>query len=403
MLTPEQQLEVFKRGAVEILPSEEALLEKLRAGRPLRVKLGVDPTATDLHLGHTVPITKLRQVQEIGHQVIFLIGSFTAQIGDPSGQSKTRPTLTFDEVMAHAKTYTDQVWKLLDPAKTEVRYNHEWIEALRPADFVRLLSNMTLARALERDDFQERQKHSENPIHLHELLYSTMQGYDSVALRADVEIGGTDQLFNLLVGRRLQPRYDQTPQIVLTLPLLRGTDGVRKMSKTYGNFIGVTEDARTMFDKVLSLPDDPTLIFEYFQLATNVSVERLAALQLELKAYEKFTRGEPVERTFARGLREIKEELATAVTLLYHPSVDAAGTLTLRPADLAPDGTISIVDLMVKAGLAKSNSEAKNLIRQRGVHFAGTEVVDVQLRVAPRNGDLMRKGRKFVKEVRLAP
>src|SRR5215510_14776763 len=253
-LSVDDQLREIQRGTVDIIPLED-LRRKLETGRPLRVKLGLDPSAPDLHLGHTVVLNKLRRFQELGHVVIFLIGDFTGMIGDPTGRSETRKPLTREQIKANADTYTKQVFKILDPEKTEIRFNSEWMEALSSSDMIRLCSQYTVARLLERDDFAKRFREN-TPIHVHELLYPLAQGYDSVALRADVEVGGTDQRFNLLVGRELQRAYGMAPQIALTLPLLEGTDGTQKMSKSLGNYVGVTESADEIFGKIMSISDE---------------------------------------------------------------------------------------------------------------------------------------------------
>src|SRR5215475_3617085 len=270
-LSVEEQLREIQRGTVDIIPLEE-LKRKLEAGRPLRVKLGLDPSAPDLHLGHTVVLNKLRQFQELGHTVIFLIGDFTGMIGDPTGRSETRKPLTREQIKANADTYTKQVFKILDPEKTEIRFNSEWMEALSSSDMIRLCSQYTVARLLERDDFAKRFREN-TPIHVHELLYPLVQGYDSVALRADVELGGTDQRFNLLVGRELQRSYGQEPQVILTMPLLEGTDGVQKMSKSLGNFIGITDPPAEMYGKVMSISDG--LMRKYYELLSSVDLARL--------------------------------------------------------------------------------------------------------------------------------
>ncbi|KAA5828903.1 tyrosine--tRNA ligase, partial [Pseudomonas chlororaphis] len=262
MKSVEEQLALIKRGAEELLVESE-LIEKLKRGQPLRIKAGFDPTAPDLHLGHTVLINKLRQFQDLGHQVIFLIGDFTGMIGDPSGKSATRPPLTREQVLENAETYKSQVFKILDPAKTEVAFNSTWMDKMGPADFIRLTSQYTVARMLERDDFDKRYS-TNQPIAIHEFLYPLVQGYDSVALRADVELGGTDQKFNLLMGRELQRGYGQEAQCILTMPLLEGLDGVKKMSKSLGNYVGIQEAPGVMYSKLVSIPD--VLMWRYFEL-----------------------------------------------------------------------------------------------------------------------------------------
>lgn len=272
----EQQLELLKRGVVDLIREDElkAKLEhSLLSGQPLRVKLGADPTAPDLHLGHTVVLRKLRQFQELGHTVIFLIGDFTGMIGDPTGRSATRPPLSAEEIAANAETYKRQVFKILDPDRTVIEFNSRWLGTLRSEDWIRLTAKVTLAQILERDDFQKRLRQG-NPISLHELLYPVAQAYDSVALRADVEMGGTDQKFNLLVGRDLQREFGQPPQVVMTVPLLLGTDGVQKMSKSYGNYIGITESPDQIYGKTMAISDD--LMWHYYELLTDVPLAELA-------------------------------------------------------------------------------------------------------------------------------
>lgn len=279
MKSVEEQLALIKRGAEEILVESE-LVEKLKRGQPLRVKAGFDPTAPDLHLGHTVLINKLRQFQDLGHQVIFLIGDFTGMIGDPSGKSATRPPLTREQVLQNAETYKTQVFKILDPSKTEVVFNSAWIDRLSPADFLRLTSQYTVARMLEREDFHKRYT-SNQSISIHEFLYPLMQGYDSVALRADVELGGTDQKFNLLMGRELQRAYGQESQCVVTMPLLEGLDGIKKMSKSLGNYVGIQESPGVMYSKLVSMPD--SLMWRYFELLSFRPMSEVEAFRLEVE------------------------------------------------------------------------------------------------------------------------
>jgi len=267
----EESLELIKRGAVDLLLEEE-LIERLKSGRPLRVKAGFDPTAPDLHLGHTVLINKLRQFQDLGHHVMFLIGDFTGMIGDPTGKNVTRKPLTREEILANAKTYQEQVFKILDPDRTEVMFNSTWFDRMTPADFIHLAAKHTVARMLERDDFGKRYD-SGQPIAIHEFLYPLVQGYDSVAMHADVELGGTDQKFNLLVGRELQKHYGQPPQLVLTMPILEGLDGVQKMSKSLGNYVGIRDEPNEMFGKLMSISDD--LMWRYFEFSASARRARL--------------------------------------------------------------------------------------------------------------------------------
>ena len=276
----ENALAIVRRGAAEILPEQE-LAEKLALGRPLRIKAGFDPTAPDLHLGHTVLINKLRQFQELGHEVIFLIGDFTGLIGDPTGKNATRAPLTRAQLMENAETYANQVFKILDPDKTRVEYNSRWMDQLSPADFIRLAAKLTVARMLERDDFNKRFK-AEQPISIHEFLYPLMQGYDSVALEADIELGGTDQKFNLLMGRELQRDAGQSPQAVLMMPILEGLDGVKKMSKSLGNYVGLNDDPGDMFGKLVNISDD--LMWRYYELLSFQGLDEIASLRKDVEA-----------------------------------------------------------------------------------------------------------------------
>src|SRR3982751_1282415 len=306
----DEQLELLRKGTIEIIPEDElrAKLEKsARTGKPLRVKLGADPTAPDIHLGHTVVIRKLRAFQELGHTVIFLIGDFTGLIGDPSGKNATRPQLTREEISANAETYKKQIFKLLDPDRTELRFNSEWMDGLGSDGFIRLASHVTVKQILERDDFQKRLA-EERPIALHELLYPLTQAYDSVALHADVELGGTDQKFNLLMGRNMQREYGQEAQIAIVMPLLEGTDGVQKMSKSLNNYIGINEAPQEMFGKVMSISDD--LMWRYYELLTDLRAEEIVALRANAASGE-------------RNPRDIKVELAKRIITDFHSLEDA--------------------------------------------------------------------------------
>ncbi|WP_288451040.1 tyrosine--tRNA ligase, partial [uncultured Pseudomonas sp.] len=321
MKTVQEQLAVIKRGADELLVESE-LVTKLERGTPLRIKAGFDPTAPDLHLGHTVLINKLRQFQELGHQVIFLIGDFTGMIGDPSGKSATRPPLTREQVLENAETYKAQVFKILDPARTEVAFNATWMDQLSPADFIRLSSQYTVARMLERDDFSKRYAGNQ-PIAIHEFLYPLVQGYDSVALRADVELGGTDQKFNLLMGRELQRAYGQEAQCILTMPLLEGLDGVKKMSKSLGNYVGIQEAPGVMYNKLVSIPD--TLMWRYFELLSFRSLEEIAQFRSDV----------------AQGAnpRDIKIKLAEEIVARFHGE-EAAQTAHRSAGNRMKDGEL---------------------------------------------------------------
>ena len=296
MLTPEEQLHIISSGTAQIVP-ESALLEKLKRGKPLNIKLGVDPTAPDIHIGHAVPLRKLRQFQDLGHEVTLIIGDGTALIGDPSGRNSTRPQLSREQIKANAETYVNQAFKILDPEKTTLRYNSEWILSLNMEELLKLMAQFTVARILERDDFHNRYT-SNLPISLHEFMYPVMQAYDSVVIKADVELGGTDQLFNLLAGRELMEKLGMEPQVCLTLPLLEGTDGVKKMSKSYGNYIGLTDEPSDMFGKVMSIPDE--LMVKYYRLASTESVSKIDAIEAGLANDE--LHPNKVKRALARNI-----------------------------------------------------------------------------------------------------
>lgn len=371
MKSVEEQLALIKRGADELLVESE-LVAKLKRGQPLRIKAGFDPTAPDLHLGHTVLINKLRQFQELGHQVIFLIGDFTGMIGDPSGKSATRPPLTREQVLDYAETYKAQVFKILDPAKTEVAFNSTWMDQLSPADFIRLSSQYTVARMLERDDFDKRYT-SNQSIAIHEFLYPLVQGYDSVALRADVELGGTDQKFNLLMGRELQRAYGQEAQCVLTMPLLEGLDGVKKMSKSLGNYVGIQEAPGIMYSKLVSIPD--ALMWRYFELLSFRSMEEIEGFKADCEA--------------GANPRDIKIKLAEEIVARFHGEEAAASAHRSAgnrmkdgelPEDL-PEISVSATEdmpigaILNKAGLVKNAAVARDLLASGGVRIDG-EVVD---------------------------
>jgi tyrosyl-tRNA synthetase len=374
MVDTENALALIRRGTDEIL-LEDALRKKLETGRPLRVKAGFDPTAPDLHLGHTVLINKLRQFQDLGHQVLFLIGDFTGLIGDPTGKSVTRKPLSREEVEVNAATYRDQVFRILDPQRTEVVFNSRWMDGLGAAGLVELAARHTVARMLERDDFSKRYR-SGQPIAIHEFLYPLIQGYDSVALRADVELGGTDQKFNLLVGRQLQEAYGQEPQVVITLPILEGLDGVQKMSKSLGNYIGITDPPADMFGKIMSLSDE--LMWRYFELLSGRDMGEIESWRASV----------------AEGAnpRDIKFELALELVGRFHSPAQARAAHDgfvarfqrgVIPEDLpelslaAPDpGGIPVASLLRAAGLAKSTSEAMRLIGQGAVRFDGERLGD---------------------------
>lgn len=371
MKSVEEQLALIKRGAEEVLVESE-LVEKLKRGQPLRIKAGFDPTAPDLHLGHTVLINKLRQFQELGHQVIFLIGDFTGMIGDPSGKSATRPPLTREQVLDNAETYKAQVFKILDPAKTEVAFNSTWMDRLSPADFIRLASQYTVARMLERDDFQKRYEGNQ-PIAIHEFLYPLVQGYDSVALHADVELGGTDQKFNLLMGRELQRAYGQPSQCIVTMPLLEGLDGVKKMSKSLGNYVGIQEAPGVMYSKLVSMPD--ALMWRYFELLSFRSMEEIEQFKADVDK--------------GANPRDIKIKLAEEIVARFHGEEAAANAHRSAgnrlkdgelPDDLPEVELLSIEDMPIssvlnKVGLVKNAAAARDLLSAGSVKVDG-QVVD---------------------------
>ena len=380
-MTIDEQLAYLKKGAVEIIREEDlrAKLEKShKTGKPLRVKLGADPTAPDIHIGHTVVIRKLKAFQELGHTVIFLIGDFTGMIGDPTGKSVTRPPLSREEILANAETYKTQIFKLLDPEKTEIRFNSEWMEKFSAADFVKLTSHVTVKQILERDDFEKRMQ-AEKPIALHELLYPLVQGYDSVALEADVELGGTDQKFNLLVGRNLQREYDQEPQVLITTPLLEGLDGIQKMSKSLGNYIGIDEEPNQMFGKIMSISDE--LMWKYYELLTDLGIDEINSLRFRCES------GAP-------NPRDAKVQLAKHIIKDFH-SEEAANTAEQNfvnqfskgqmPDDIEEvslaSNTWNLAELLTETNLASSKNEAKRLIEQGGVKIDGEKVSDVQTEI----------------------
>jgi tyrosyl-tRNA synthetase len=386
-MTIEEQLSYLSKGTVDLI-REEDLKAKLKrsaeTGKPLRVKLGADPTAPDIHIGHTVVIRKLKAFQELGHTVIFLIGDFTGMIGDPTGKSATRPPLTREEILENAETYKAQIFKLLDPEKTEIRFNSEWLDKFTAADFVKLTAKVTVRQILERDDFEKRMR-EERPIALHELLYPLVQGYDSVALGADVELGGTDQKFNLLVGRDLQREFDQEPQVILTTPLLEGLDGVQKMSKSLNNYIGIDEPPDQMFGKVMSISDD--LMWRYYELLTDMSVDEVNALKFRCESG-------------AENPRHLKVELAKSVIADFHSkqSADKAEEEFNRRfvkkeiPDEIEEQTIApqayrIPDLLTATGMAASKGEAKRLIEQGGVKINGEKATQASAEVAIASGE----------------
>jgi len=394
----EEQIAELERGAHEVLTRAD-LEKKLKRGHPLRVKAGFDPTAPDLHLGHTVLLNKMRQFQQLGHEVTFLIGDFTGLIGDPTGRNATRPPLTVEEIQANANTYRAQVFKILDAEHTRVDFNSRWLSKLTATDMVKLTARYTVARMLERDDFAKRYK-SGQPISIHEFLYPLAQGYDSVAMRADVELGGTDQKFNLLVGRTLQEAYAQEAQVVLTTPLLEGTDGVNKMSKSLGNYIGITEDADGMFGKLMSISDE--LMWRYFELLSFRALKEIAGLRREAAN--------------GRNPRDIKFELAHEIVARFHDETAAARaqrnfTARVRekavpddlPLKLVPvDGAgIRLANLLKDVGLAASTSEANRKIDEGAVRIDGARVADRGVTLKPGAEHVLQVGNRRFAKVKL--
>lgn len=384
MLSPEEQFHIIQSGAAEIIP-EEALMEKLKRNKPLNIKLGVDPTAPDIHIGHAVPLRKLRAFQDLGHQVTLIIGDGTALIGDPSGRNTTRPQLTRDQIKVNAQTYVDQAFKILDPEKTTLRYNSEWILSLGMEDLLKIASNFTVARILERDDFHNRYSNNQ-PISLHEFLYPLMQAYDSVVIKADVELGGTDQLFNLLAGRELMEKMGMEPQVCLTLPLLEGTDGVKKMSKSYGNYIGLTDKPNDMFGKVMSIPD--ALMVKYYRLASTLSVDQIDAIEAGLAADE--IHPNRCKRDLARNLvsayydEAAAEEAEQAFDRLFKQH-DIPDDVPEFAADLTPneEGKVYVAKLIHDAGMAQSVGEARRLIDGGGVKINSEALAAKEYNVDP--------------------
>ena len=397
MASPEQQLAALSRGAEDILKEEE-LLERLKRGRPLCVKTGFDPTAPDLHLGHAVLLTKMRQFQDFGHRIIFLIGDFTGMIGDPSGKNATRPPLSRDEIEANAKTYSEQVFKILDPDVTEIEFNSRWMGEMTAAGLIQLAAQYTVARMLERDDFRKRYG-NEQPIAIHEFLYPLVQGYDSVALKADVELGGTDQKFNLLVGRALQQAAGQPPQVVLTTPLLEGLDGVQKMSKSLGNYVGITEAPGEMFGKLMSISDE--LMWRYFDL---LSLRATADIQVLRSKVEQ------------EGMnpRDAKFDLAMEIIGRFHSAAEAESAKNefiarfqsgAMPSDIpevtltAPEGGLGIAHLLKSAGLVSSTSDAFRMLSQGAVRVDGERVEDRKLMIPVGSEHVFQVGKRRFSKV----
>lgn len=393
----EESLALIKRGSDELLIEAE-LVEKLGSGRTLRIKAGFDPTAPDLHLGHTVLINKMRHFQELGHHVVFLIGDFTGMIGDPTGKNVTRPPLSREQILSNAETYQEQVFKILDPEKTEIRFNSEWIEPIGAAGVIRLGALYTVARMLERDDFAKRYRNNQ-PIAIHEFLYPLCQGYDSVAMKADVELGGTDQKFNLLVGRELQKHYEQAPQCVLLMPLLEGLDGYNKMSKSLGNYIGINEPPREIFGKLMSVSDE--LMWRYYELLSFRSSMEITVFQREVSE--------------GRNPRDIKALLAQEIVARFHgnqAATDALADFEARfrqgaiPQDIpeivldSVEGALPVVQALKRSGLTGSTSDALRMIEQGGVRIDGTKIDDRDLTLKVGETVVLQIGkRKFARVI----
>ena len=399
MIAVEEQLELIKRGADEVLREEE-LVERLKEGRPLRIKAGFDPTAPDLHLGHTVLINKLRQFQDLGHEVMFLIGDFTGMIGDPTGKNVTRKPLTRDEVIDNAKSYEEQIFKILDPTKTLVMFNSSWMGAMSAADLIQLAAKHTVARMLERDDFNKRYNGGQ-PIAIHEFIYPLVQGYDSVAMKADVELGGTDQKFNLLVGRQLQEAHGQKPQVVLTMPILEGLDGVQKMSKSLNNYIGIADAPDDMFGKLMSISDE--LMWRYF----------------ELLSFRPWAEIEGLKNQVAEGMnpRDVKFQLAEEIISRFHDQATAKQAQAnfiarfqkgAMPDDMpdvelsAPEGKLAIANLLKEAGLTVSTSEAMRMLKQGAVKVDGVKADDKGLEVQRGSTAVFQVGKRRFARVTLS-
>jgi tyrosyl-tRNA synthetase len=395
----EFQMELLKRGATEVISEDELskkLARSIKENKPLKIKAGFDPTAPDLHLGHTVLIQKMKQFQDLGHETIFLIGDFTGMIGDPSGKSETRPALTPEQVKVNAKTYMEQVGKILDLSKTKVEFNSTWMSKMSSADMIQLAARYTVARMMERDDFQKRYR-EQRPISVHEFLYPLIQGYDSVALKADVELGGTDQKFNLLVGRELQKEYGQEPQVVIMMPLLEGTDGVNKMSKSLGNYIGINDAPKEIFGKTMSISD--LMMYKYYELLSDRPSDAIYRLREDVSE----GRVHPMEA---------KKALAQEIVAKYHgqqAAIEARDEFERQfsrketPDDIPEvdieweSDTMPLAKVMVKAGVAGSVAEGKRLIKQGGVELGGVRQTDTEVRVGPGVYLLKVGKRKYVK------
>ncbi len=394
-------MQVIKRGVSEILVEEE-LITKLRKNKPLKIKAGFDPTAPDLHLGHTVLLNKMKQLQDLGHEVIFLIGDFTAMIGDPSGKNATRPPLTREEILENTKTYQSQVFKILDPAKTLIQFNSEWLGQKNAADLIKLASQYTVARMLERDDFHKRYTAGQS-IAIHEFLYPLLQGYDSVALNADIELGGTDQKFNLLMGRELQKQNGLEPQVVIMTPLIEGLDGVKKMSKSLGNYIGINESSDEMFGKLMSVSD--TLMWTYIDCLSFKTIAEIEQWKVDVAG--------------GKNPRDVKIEFAKEIVARFHDAAAAENAVQnfinrfskgQLPEDIqeleiqlsAGQQTLSITHLLKQADLVASTSEATRLIQQGGVRIDGEKISDAHLQIAHKTEHIYQVGKRKIAKVKLS-
>jgi len=401
MFNVDMQMEVIKRGAVDLVNEEELrnkLARSIRENKPLRVKLGLDPTAPDLHLGHTVVLQKLKQFQELGHIVIFLIGDFTGMIGDPTGRIETRPALTKEELLINAETYKKQVFKILDPKTTEVRFNSEWFEAMNAADMIRLCAQYTMARMMEREDFRNRYQNN-LPISIHEFLYPLVQGYDSVALQADVELGGHDQIFNLFVGRVIQRAYGQESQVLVTVPLLEGTDGVNKMSKSYGNYVGIDEPPDVMFGKLMSISDE--LMLKYYELLSDISLEQLNILKEGIRNGSAHPRDAKVN--FAKEM--ITRFHSKVAADAAHENFDKMFRDKEVPEDIETEKIRKseigrwLPKLLTNVGMVSSTSEGKRMIQQGGVHINGAKVSSEEIVLEGIDELVIKVGKRKFKKI----
>jgi len=397
-----EQLDLIQRGTEEIIPIEELeikIKKSIETGIPLNVKLGADPSRPDLHLGHTVVLKKLRHFQDLGHQAILIIGDFTGMIGDPTGRSKTRPPLTLEETREFGKTYFEQASKVIDGTKAKILYNSDWLAKMTFEDVIKLASKYTIARMLERDDFEKRYKSGE-PISIHELLYPLAQAMDSVAIKADVELGGTDQKFNLLVGRDIQREYGQEPQVILTMPILPGTDGVEKMSKTFDNYIGISEPPDEIYGKTMSIPD--TLIYKYFELVTNVSKEELNLIKQQIS--DPSINPRDVKRKLARTI--VGQYYSAESALQAEENFDKIFVRKETPDDVTDvfvdkEITSNIISLLRNVGAAPSNSEARRLIEQGGVSINGEKILDVNSPIQIKNESILKVGKRKFYRIRI--